>query len=663
MLKKAYIYFVFLFATMLIGTNANVYAQRTVYRVSDRQVADLLRQIERDADIWTRDFEVVLDRSSYNGTRTEDEIKDFIRGFEEATDRLKERFESRSSVVGDVEEVLNRAASIDRFLNQYRFNARVMTGWNRVRADLNQLADFYNVTWNWNRTGSSFPSTTTRTNFPYRVSDTQVAGTLQQLERNADYFSRGFSAWLDRSALNDTREEEEVKDYIRQFEEATDQLKERFENRSSVQADVENVLNRGARIDDFLRRNRLPNRVTSDWTRVRADLSTLAGFYNVSWNWNNYTLPTVRNNFPGSTTDAARLTGTYRLDPTRSQNVENEISRAIVGLNVAQQERIRRNALRRLQAPEFIAIERSGNTVAIASTMSPRVNFDATGRQQVETMPNGRSMTVNANLVGDQLVISYTGDRANDFYVAFAPSRNGEELRVTRRIYLEGVTRQITVESVYVRTSEIAQFDTIYRGNQTGGVDTSDNPTTTNDNFVIPNGTRLTARLNTDLDTKTSTVGDRFTMEVTSPSEYNGAIIEGRVASVERSGRVSGRARLGLDFDTIRLRNGSTYRFAGFVDSVRATDNSNVSVTNEGEVREGNNQTTRTVTRTAIGAAVGALIGAIAGGGEGAAIGAAVGAGAGAGSVVLQGRDDLLLKSGTEVSISATAPRGTATNR
>ena len=56
------------------------------------------------------------------------------------------------------------------------------------------------------------------------------------------------------------------------------------------------------------------------------------------------------------------------------------------------------------------------------------------------------------------------------------------------------------------------------------------------------------------------------------------------------------------------------------------------------------------------GAATGAIIGAIAGGGKGAAIGAIVGAAGGAGSVYVQGRDDLELLSGSEMTIRASAP-------
>jgi uncharacterized protein YcfJ len=111
-----------------------------------------------------------------------------------------------------------------------------------------------------------------------------------------------------------------------------------------------------------------------------------------------------------------------------------------------------------------------------------------------------------------------------------------------------------------------------------------------------------------------------------------------------------------FNFDTVRLRDGRSYRFAGIVETVRTPGNETVQVDNEGAVREGD-QTSRTVQRTAIGTAVGAIIGAIAGGGKGAAIGAVLGAGAGAGSVYVQGREDLELTTGTEFTIRASGPR------
>jgi hypothetical protein len=253
----------------------------------------------------------------------------------------------------------------------------------------------------------------------------------------------------------------------------------------------------------------------------------------------------------------------------------------------------------------------------------------------------------------NDLTIDYEGDRMNDFYVSFMPLSNGQ-LRVTRRVNLENRNETVTVNSVYDKIDQIARWNNI--NTQTYPNDTNSNNVPNNGNynndFIVPNNTRLVAVLDTPLSTRKFSDGDRFTMTVTTPGQYQGAIIEGRVNGT-RSGVVSGRANLTLDFDTIRLRNGSTYRFAGIVDQVREPNGDVVSVNNEGTIRD-SNQTTKTVTRAGIGAALGAIIGAIAGGGQGAAIGAGIGAGAGAGSVILQGRDNLELSTGTEFSLTAT---------
>jgi hypothetical protein len=111
-----------------------------------------------------------------------------------------------------------------------------------------------------------------------------------------------------------------------------------------------------------------------------------------------------------------------------------------------------------------------------------------------------------------------------------------------------------------------------------------------------------------------------------------------------------------LNFDTMRLRNGQTYRFAGTLSSVRTLNGDTIKVDNEGSA-QGDNQTTQTVTRAAIGTAIGAIIGAIAGGGKGAAIGGIIGAAGGAGSVYVTGKDSLELPRGTELTIRSGAPR------
>jgi len=350
----------------------------------------------------------------------------------------------------------------------------------------------------------------------------------------------------------------------------------------------------------------------------------------------------------------SRLTGTYRLNRTLSDDVNAVLDRSDDAYTTAQRDRMRQNLQRRLASPEMMAIEKNGTTVTMASSLSPQVIFDVDGVARTETTNRGRTIRTTATATRDAVEISYVGDRANDFYLTLAPTRD-DQLRVTRRLYLENRNETVSVSSVYDKVADIAQWSTIdtsspYPGNNTTG--------TTYGDFFIPSGTRMTAVLNNLVTSRATQVGDRFTMNVTSPDIYRGATIEGRVAQIDNSGRVSGRANVSLEFDSIRMRDGRSYRFAGVIDSVRTLNGDTVSVNNEGTVRD-NNQTKKTVTRAGVGAALGALIGAIAGGGSGAAIGAAVGAGAGAGTVLIQGRDNVELSQGTEFNITATGSSNT----
>ena len=52
-------------------------------------------------------------------------------------------------------------------------------------------------------------------------------------------------------------------------------------------------------------------------------------------------------------------------------------------------------------------------------------------------------------------------------------------------------------------------------------------------------------------------------MIVQSPNEFRGAVIEGHLSGVGRSGKVTGRSNATFNFDRITLRNGQTYDFAG----------------------------------------------------------------------------------------------------
>ncbi len=483
----------------------------------------------------------------------------------------------------------------------------------------------------------------------YRGTTRSVRQLILRIENSTDVFRNTINA------QNQTRiyttGGTNLNNLVDDLDRAVVQLRDRFDRRQSTAADAQDVLNRSALIDRFITdRNIRSVAVQRNWTNLRADLNQLASVYSLTWPAIGQTYPSP--NYPSTGYGANQLTGTYRLDPSHSDDPAQAADRATQSLPYGDRTRLRNQLAARLESPDQLAIELRGRSVTLASSRAQQISFSADGVERVETTNSGRTIRARAMLNGDQLIVSSTGDRDTEFNVTFDPIDSGRRLSVTRKVYVQGLSTPVVVQSAYEKTSEVARFD-INTGPQTSP---SDNNYPAGTDFIIPSGENMVAVLDNGLSTASARTGDRFTATVRQPSQYEGAIIEGHVSDVQRSGRITGRSLMTLNFDTIRLREGKSYRFAGIIDSVRNAQGDTVKIDNEGSIRD-DNQTTKTAQRAAIGTAVGAIIGAIAGGGKGAAIGAIVGAGGGAGSVYVQGRDDLELDRGTELVIRATGPR------
>lgn len=389
-----------------------------------------------------------------------------------------------------------------------------------------------------------------------------------------------------------------------------------------------------------------------------------------------------------ATASDLRLTGVYRLDPVSSDDPQEAAERSTQNLAFGLDPTDMQSLVRRLTSPQQLAIERRGTAISIASTRAQRITFEADGKEKVERTPQGNEVRSRAVLYGEELMVSYSDGNRDEFSVTFDPIDEGRRMRVTRRIFDRRLERPVVVQSIYEKVSAVARWD-VYGGPDSSQVAIRERPRgqtpppqgagannrtqpppvvrnpapvpvppfpeRRDERLVIGDNTQFVAVLNNNLTTADTRPGDPFTMTVREPREFAGATIEGYVSRVSPGGRISGRSEMDLAFERIILPDGRALPISGYLESISpAPGGERVRIDNEGGgISERDNQTSRTVQRTAIGAAIGAIIGAIADEGRGAAIGAAVGAAAGAGSVYAEGRDDLELRSGTEITIRA----------
>jgi len=116
--------------------------------VNKAQVKVIINRVEDRVDNFVNNFNKSLDRSRADGSSLEDWLNKRARDLESATDELSREFDRRDRWIENREEVrrcLNVATDINRNMRNNRYGRVTEANWNRVRFELNTLADVYNI--------------------------------------------------------------------------------------------------------------------------------------------------------------------------------------------------------------------------------------------------------------------------------------------------------------------------------------------------------------------------------------------------------------------------------------------------------------------------------------------------------------------------------------
>ncbi len=163
--------------------------------------------------------------------------------------------------------------------------------------------------------------------------------------------------------------------------------------------------------------------------------------------------------------------------------------------------------------------------------------------------------------------------------------------------------------------------------------------------MVIPEKTVLEARIDQTLSTENNQAGDRFVASLALPVDIGGREVlprgtrlRGHVTTSRSSGRLEGRATIGITLDAIEY-NGQT-----------------IPITTTLDTKSSEAHKKRNIELIGVGSALGAVIGAIAGGGKGAAIGAVAGAGAGTAGAAATGKKQVVIPAETVFTFRLKSP-------
>jgi hypothetical protein len=179
--------------------------------------------------------------------------------------------------------------------------------------------------------------------------------------------------------------------------------------------------------------------------------------------------------------------------------------------------------------------------------------------------------------------------------------------------------------------------------------------------FSIPAGSTLHCRLSQTISTKLNFEGDAFTATVTEPYMVNadhiiptGSTITGKIAEMQRPGRVKGVGHMRLRADQITLPDGHSYALNAVL--LTAYGAEGVKVEGDEGSLKGPHSRMNDLKEVGIGMGGGGFLGTLIGGVHGAVIGGAIGGAAGLVDTLRKRGKDLTLPSGTELNYQLTSP-------
>jgi len=179
---------------------------------------------------------------------------------------------------------------------------------------------------------------------------------------------------------------------------------------------------------------------------------------------------------------------------------------------------------------------------------------------------------------------------------------------------------------------------------------------------TVPAGTTVLLHLKSPIDTHSARVGDGVYCETNFPVTIGntmaipaGTYVKGRIARVERSGRIKGRAELQVHFTTLIFPNGYTVDLPGTLQNTPGAENSTMA-DNEGTVKA-NGQKGKDAGTIGKGAGIGAAVGGLGTGTlKGAGIGGGIGAGVGLIKVLATRGQEVRLPAGTSLEMVLQRP-------
>ena len=138
--RLGYVAVVALLISIFAATTA-----RAQSRINDKDLARLMQNVKDDAQPFRKSFASALKKSTIRGTSQEKDARGLADTFAKQSKQALDTFEHKRKAEDQVAAMVDTAGQIDSLVNQLSLSPTVGTQWEKLRTELHQVAEAFNV--------------------------------------------------------------------------------------------------------------------------------------------------------------------------------------------------------------------------------------------------------------------------------------------------------------------------------------------------------------------------------------------------------------------------------------------------------------------------------------------------------------------------------------
>jgi FtsZ-interacting cell division protein ZipA len=118
---------------------------RAQSRIDDKDLARLMQNVKDDAQPFRKSFANALKKSTIRGTSQEKDARGLADTFAKQSKQALESFQHKRKAEDQVAAMVDTAGQINQLVNSLSLNPAVGTQWEKLRTELHQVAEAFNV--------------------------------------------------------------------------------------------------------------------------------------------------------------------------------------------------------------------------------------------------------------------------------------------------------------------------------------------------------------------------------------------------------------------------------------------------------------------------------------------------------------------------------------